>query len=322
MRTVCFCNGNIPWGGGEVWHLNAARSLARRGWRVLLLCRPESEIHARALREADITLIPFGLSRLAFLNPLTHIRLAALFRTEKADALIMNLPSDVKAAATAARSAGVRHVIYRRGSALEVRDSALNRFLYAKALTRVIVNSTATREALLARNPRLVEPERISILPNGIDIPAFDAALDAVPAPEDRPAGSGWSGARRPVILGNAGRLNRQKGQHLLLHLLRMLLDKGLDARLVIAGRGEREAELKALAGELDLRERVDFVGFMDDLAPFWAEIDLFVLSSLWEGFGNVVIEAGLARKPVFAFAVSNLPELVREGVNGRLFAP
>jgi glycosyltransferase involved in cell wall biosynthesis len=45
------------------------------------------------------------------------------------------------------------------------------------------------------------------------------------------------------------------------------------------------------------------------------------MLSSLWEGFGSVVLEAGLAQKPVFAFKVSNLPEIIQEGENGRLFA-
>ena len=339
MRTICFCNSNIPWGGGEKWHLEAALALAARGWRVLFLCHPQGELRKRLQGADGIRTIPLPLGRFSFLNPLTRARLASLFRREGVDTLIMNLPADLKAAGPAARAAGVRQIVYRRGSALPVRNSLLNRWLYGRVITRLIVNSEATRRQVLINNPALIASERISVLPNGLDVAAFDAALQAagqsggplarlnVAAPPLADTGKDASRARggRPFLFGNAGRLNRQKGQHLLLHLCRRLLDAGLDCAVIIAGAGEREAELKALADRLNLGHRAVFPGFMEELAPFWTSIDLFVLTSLWEGFGTVLIEAMLARRPVFAFAVSNIPELVFEdgpGVigNGRLF--
>lgn len=313
MPTVCLCNGNIPWGGGEAWHLNAAVSLAARGWRVLLLAHPEGELYKRARLHAEIERVPMPIGRLSFLNPFLLSRLKRFFTERKPDALIMNLPSDLKAAGPMARAAGVRHVIYRRGSALPVRNNALNRRLYGEVITRLIVNSAATRAQVLKHDAGLIPEERISILPNGFDVPKLDAALKAAaPLP--------CAGKR--FVIGNAGRLNRQKGQHLLLLLARKLAQNGLDVAVLIAGSGERERELKNLAAELGINDRVIFCGFMENLAPFWRSIDLFVLSSLWEGFGNVVIEAMLARKPVFAFAVSNIPELIADDPqgNGRLF--
>ena len=319
MRTLCFCNSNIPWGGGEKWHLEAALALAARGWRVLFLCHPAGELYRRLRHRPEIQTLPLALGRLSFLNPFTRIRLARFFKREGVDALIMNLPADLKAAGPAAKAAGVRQIVYRRGSALPVRDSLLNRRLYGRVITRLIANSEATRRQVLINNPALIPAERISVLPNGLDVAAFDAALLAAgPRPEAPPGG-------RRFLMGNAGRLNRQKGQHLLLHLCRRLLDAGLDCGVVIAGTGEREAELKELAASLELGDRAAFPGFLDDLSPFWRDIDVFVLTSLWEGFGMVIIEAMLARRPVFAFAVSNIPELVFEGGpgvagNGRLF--
>ncbi len=312
MRTVCFCNTNIPWGGGEKWHLEAAAALAARGWRVLFLCHPQGELMARAQGVPGLDPRPLALGRLSFLNPLLRLRLTRLFKEERVHALLMNLPSDLKAAGPAAKTAGVPHIVYRRGSALPVRDTALNHHLYGTVLTRLIVNSEATKRMALSRNPDLIPEERISVLLNGIDVAAFDAALARVPAREPEPG--------RPLVLGNAGRLNVQKGQHLLLHLCRKALDLGTDCRAVIAGTGEREAELKALADTLGIRNKVEFRGFMPDLSPFWRDIDVFVLTSLWEGFGYVLLEAMLAEKPVFAFSVSNIPELVRDGDNGRLF--
>ncbi|MDR2573155.1 MAG: glycosyltransferase [Desulfovibrio sp.] len=325
MRTVCFCNSNIPWGGGEKWHLEAALALARRGWRVLFLCRHNGELHRRLQDAAGVRILPLALGRYSFLNPLKRARLTRLFKREGVDAVIMNLPADLKAVAPAARAAGVEHIVYRRGSALPVRDSLLNRRLYGKVITRLIVNSEATRRQVLINNPALIAPERITMLPNSLDTAAFDEALQAakrsailslLPAPLSSPP---------TFLIGNAGRLTRQKGQHLLLHLCRRLLDAGLDCAVIIAGTGEREAELQGLAKRLGLGDRAVFTGFMADLAPFWRSIDLFVLSSLWEGFGSVLLEAMLARRPVFAFAVSNIPELIFEGGpdgigNGRLF--
>lgn len=319
-RTVCFCNSNIPWGGGENWHLNAADSLARRGYRVLVLCHPFGELHARARRMEHITVVPLPIGRFSFLNPLLRARLVRLFRKERVDALIMNLPSDLKTAGPAARFAGVRHVIYRRGSALPVRNTVLNRYLFGRVITRLIVNSEATRALTLVNNPNLTAGDRITILPNGINVHRFDQALALAEGMAEQHMRDGESEGPSPFFIGTAGRLTLQKGQHLLLHLGRRLADAGLDCRILIAGQGEREKELKALADRLGMRGRVEFCGFMPDLAPFWRRIQLFVLPSLWEGFGNVIIEAMLARKPVFAFAVSNIPELVTDGVTGRLF--
>jgi glycosyltransferase involved in cell wall biosynthesis len=343
LSSICFCNGNAVWGGGEAWHLNAARFLAERGLRTLLLCRPESALHKRARQEKGMEVYPFAPGRLSFLNPLYLLRLSRFLRTQEVGALIMNLPSDLKAAGLAALRAGVQHIVYRRGSDLPVRDSLFNRFLYGRVITRLIVNSEATLRGVLARNPRLVDARRVKVLPNGIDCAAFDVALaDALAArtsllgargarqralDSDRPRGqvSPYADAdqrreHETFVIGNAGRLDRQKGQDFLLHLARSLRNSSFPFRLVIAGAGRREAELKALAVELGVDNEVYFVGFMENLAPFWAEIDLFMLSSLWEGFGSVVSEAGLAQKPVFAFRVSNLPELILEGENGRLF--
>jgi glycosyltransferase involved in cell wall biosynthesis len=320
MKTICFCNSAIPWGGGEKWHYTAALSFAERGWRVLLLCHPKGELYARAAALKGVERVPLPLGRLSFLNPLVRLRLRWFFRREAAHALVMNLPADLKAAGPAAKNAGVRHIVYRRGSALPVRDTVLNRHLLGGVITRFIANSEATKAQALVNNPAIIPPDRITVLYNGIDVAAFDADLAA-----DDKGGfvfpPGESG-RRPFVLGNAGRLHRQKGQHMLLRLGRRLLDAGLDCRVLVAGTGEREAELKALASRMGMGDKAVFCGFLPNLAPFWREIDLFVLTSLWEGFGNVLLEAMLAGKPVFAFAVSNLPELVRDGPggNGRLF--
>ena len=331
--VLCFCNTSAMWGGGEKWHLEAAQAMARRGYRVILVCQTHSALHERAQEHPELELFPVRLGRFSFLNPVLMGALTSFLRHNRVHAVVLNLPTDLKCLAPAAKKAGVPRIFYRRGSAIPVKNSWMNRRLFAM-LTGVIVNSQATRDTLLQNNASLMAPERIHLLPNGVDIAAFDGALAAVPAgqaspPQAVPAPPQSIAAQaiapaqnpRPLIIGTAGRLSPQKAQHLFLLLGAALLPLGVPFTLLVAGGGPRQEELHALATRYGVQEHVEFLGFQENLAPFWQRIDLFVLTSLWEGFGYVLVEAMLARKPVFAFAVSNIPDLVQQGVNGRLFS-
>ncbi len=341
--NICFCNTNRAWGGGEKWHLETALAVAAQGWRSFVICHPKGELYKKVCNEPSLTAIPLALNRLSFLCPAIHVRLVALFRKENIQSVIMNLPIDVKCIAPAAKRAGVRHIIYRRGSALPVRNSWLNRWLLGSVITRLLVNSEETRRMVLQQNQNIIPENRITLLPNGIDTAHFDALFSAAQpltlpisrttsakttssdntplaaAALDIIAQNTPSPHNRPIVLGNAGRLTTQKGQHFLLHLGATLAAKNCDFHLVIAGSGEREKELRALAQQLDITHRVTFTGFMDNLAPFWHSIDVFVLTSLWEGFGYVLLEAMLAMRPVIAWQTSNIPELITHGKNGLL---
>lgn len=92
--------------------------------------------------------------------------------------------------------------------------------------------------------------------------------------------------------------------------------------RLLVAGSGELEEELRDHARRLGLEGRVDFLGFVEDVPGFMKRIDLFVLPSTWEGFGYVIVEAGAACRPSVAFDLSSNPEVVVDGTTGFLVEP
>ncbi|MDL2209299.1 glycosyltransferase [Desulfovibrio sp. OttesenSCG-928-O18] len=310
-RTVCFCNSNRAWGGGEKWHLEAALGLAKRGCEVFLMAGEGSVLLERARAYPAITTRAMRFSGLDFLNPFTLGACAAFFREHGVSRVVLGLPADLKTAGLAAKKAGVPGIFYRRGSALPVRNNFLNRYLYGKVLTGLIVNSEETARQVFSVNASLIARDKVHVLYNGLDTAAFDAALTAA-APAFRQEGD-------TLVIGNAGRLTTQKGQQYLLYMSRALLDAGVRHRLVIAGDGERGNELRELAARLDLADTVVFAGFLSDMAPFWRGIDIFVLSSLWEGFGYVLAEAQLAGKPVVAFNGNSMPEVVRPGETGTL---
>ena len=94
------------------------------------------------------------------------------------------------------------------------------------------------------------------------------------------------------------GRLEKQKGFEILLNAYaRDIASTGV--QLVILGEGTHRQDLEALAVKLDISKLVHLPGFVENPWAYIAQADLFVLSSLWEGFGHVVIEAMACRTPV-----------------------
>lgn len=92
------------------------------------------------------------------------------------------------------------------------------------------------------------------------------------------------------------------------------------EARLMIVGQGTGEGELRRLAGELEVSDRLVFAGFHADPTPFYATADLFVLSSDHEGFGNVIVEALAQGLPVVSTDCPSGPaEIMENGRWGRL---
>jgi glycosyltransferase involved in cell wall biosynthesis len=119
----------------------------------------------------------------------------------------------------------------------------------------------------------------------------------------------------------SVGRLVEQKGFDVLLKAFAGVRDIR-DCRLIIVGDGPLRAELQALARELGMGSLVDFLGLQDNPYKFVSRADLFVLSSRWEGLGNVVIEALACGCPVVATDCNYGPsEILRGGAYGPLAA-
>jgi glycosyltransferase involved in cell wall biosynthesis len=109
------------------------------------------------------------------------------------------------------------------------------------------------------------------------------------PSPEEICTANALWGTDGPRIL-TVGNLKSQKNHPLLLRAFATLPRR--DARLILLGSGDSEPVLRALAAELGISDRVVLAGFHRNPAPFYATADLFVLSSDYEGFGNVIVEA------------------------------
>lgn len=123
-------------------------------------------------------------------------------------------------------------------------------------------------------------------------------------------------------VIGTVGWLLPIKGPVYLLKAMPQVWQKDPDVKLVFVGKGELESELKAVADDMGARDRVLFLGWRDDVHEVMSVFDIFVLPSLNEGMGRVIVEAMAAGKPVVASKTGGIPDLVIDGETGILVEP
>jgi len=120
---------------------------------------------------------------------------------------------------------------------------------------------------------------------------------------------------KKITTIGSIGRFHYTKGYHNLIESFTFLKD--LPVNLVIYGDGEEKKSLAELIDRLDLSEKITLPGYTRDIAQALNAIDIYVQSSLMEGFGLTVVEAMLAGKPTIVTPVGSLPELIVDGKTG-----
>ncbi len=128
---------------------------------------------------------------------------------------------------------------------------------------------------------------------NSVDIDRLSAMITQPPDGPDIEIG--------PRTFVNAGRLCAQKAQDRLLHAFALVHEKHPDARLLILGGGADEEQLRALTASLGITEAVTFTGFVHNPTYYIARCHTFVLSSEYEGFGNVILESMVCGTPVIS---------------------
>jgi len=132
---------------------------------------------------------------------------------------------------------------------------------------------------------------------------------------------SKWKLNDNDIVLTNTGMFNDQKAQAHLLQVMEIILKEIPSTKLMLVGWGSKEQELRNAVGEKDLQNNVIFTGKLphEDVFEILAITDIFVLSSLWEGFGLVMGEAMAMGKPVVATRTDGSELLVIDGKTGVL---
>lgn len=124
------------------------------------------------------------------------------------------------------------------------------------------------------------------------------------------------------LVVGTVGWLLPIKGPQYLIQAMPGVWENHPETTLVFVGKGELEEALREKAVKMGASDRVRFPGWRDDIPEIMHALDVFVLPSLNEGMGRVLVEAMAAGKPVVASWVGGILDLVRDGDNGFLVSP
>lgn len=154
--------------------------------------------------------------------------------------------------------------------------------------------------------------ERVRIIPNSV--PSFDGAISPIPEIASIP--------KEVFKVGFLGRLAKQKGPVYLIEAVSILVQRGVPIHCFFAGEGELEPDLKKLIEAMGCDDCFTFLGRRDDPQNFLAQLDVFVLPSLWEGLPLSLLEAFSVGTPVIASAVDGVLDMASDGENGILVKP
>jgi glycosyltransferase involved in cell wall biosynthesis len=193
-----------------------------------------------------------------------------------------------------------RHIHIEDGFGPEERDGQIRRRVLTRRLVlarSTVVLPSRSLERIATEIWRL-DPRRVHYVPNGIDLSRFTAR-------EDRAIRVGDE-----LIVGTVAALRAEKNLARLLRAFRLVADT-IPARLVIVGDGPQRAMLETQARDMGLGTRVRFVGHVDEPAPFYADFDVFALSSDTEQMPLTVIEAMAAGLPIAATDVGDVRAMV-----------
>jgi glycosyltransferase involved in cell wall biosynthesis len=163
----------------------------------------------------------------------------------------------------------------------------------------------------------LAREQDIPVIHSGVDVDKFTVAGFDVAAKKDA---LGLDSLKRHV--GFVGWLSPIKGPVYLLNAMTAVWQEHPDAELVFVGKGDLEDTLRSQAYYAGCAGRVKFLGWRDDISELMPLFDVFVLPSLNEGMGRVLVEAMAAGRPVVASRVGGIPDLVRHGETGLLVTP
>ncbi|MBI3584715.1 MAG: glycosyltransferase family 4 protein [Nitrospinae bacterium] len=132
------------------------------------------------------------------------------------------------------------------------------------------------------------------------------------------------------LVIGTVGRLVEVKGHKYFIQAAKNILNviardfspkatPSLNVKFIIVGDGPLMADLKRDANLLGIADSVIFTGWRNDVSAIISALDIFVLPSLNEGMGKVLVEAMLLKRPIIASRVGGIPDLIRDGENGIL---
>jgi glycosyltransferase involved in cell wall biosynthesis len=190
--------------------------------------------------------------------------------------------------------------------------SFIGNLIYSRA-KKIIAISQAVKKYVID-NYNNINAKNIAVIRYGIEYKILSSSTKTLNIFKKKHNLQGY------YVLGVAARLVGQKSIDFLIKSFGEY-NKNFNpkSKLLIAGKGPLKKELEQLVASLNLKKSVKFLGFQSDINTFYKSIDVFCLTSSYEGLGLAILEALVCRKPIITSNCSAMPEIIKQNKNGLL---
>ncbi len=309
---ICIVTPSFKGGGAEKIAVNLSNHYARSGHIVTLVV---AKCVGPYMEQVDpaVKVLDLRASRVRY----ALWRLFGVLRSERSDVVLSVIRDTNIIAGLAGIFLPAQRLVFREANTMDLVSQMrfpkkwlwllLLRVAYLRA-NKIIANSDGTRADLISHG--VVKRSKIVVYGNPV-LPANFEELVAAPATHP------WIKDKNIKVLLNVGRLHKQKNQKMLISAFSEVLKEFSDVRLLIVGEGEERENLIKFCEEKQLDGYIEIIDFQLNPYPFYKGSDLFVLTSSWEGFGNVLVEAMACGVPVISTDCPGGPKSILE--NGKL---
>lgn len=310
---------HIIWSSMAEYHLRFSRALVARGIQpVLVFSSPLSDELASRFRSAGAQVETLNYSKgvLGFYRGLGKI-----VKKHSITVVHINFFNYFDLVPWLSRLNGVRNIIYVEHNSGVLRARGWKKKLIrlrARAVTAPVTKAAAVSQFIRQQLIDVGFPEgKVSVVYNGVDMQRFSPDRSQRELWADR-----FAIGPDEVVICSLSQLRPVKHPELIVKALGLLLERGVKARLFMAGAGEMRQELEEMSRSLGISGRTHWLGNIDNPESLLCASDIFVLATVGEAFGLAVAEAMACGVPVVGSRIGAIPEVVEDGRTGLLATP
>jgi len=309
MITILHTESSRQWGGQEQRILLEAVELKKRGYRLIIACRPDSRLLPRAGEKGIETRI---IDIRSAFSPRALVKLIFLIFRERVDIINTHSSKDSWLATPAVRLVTRVKVIRTRHVSIPIARHLFS-FIY-RMPHKVITCGEAIKKAMIRDNGFV--PGKIVSIPTGVDLKRFDFTIKGSKVRKE------WGIETGTPLVGIIGIIRSEKGHAYFVEAAEQVLKVRPEVRFLIVGNEPKGDTIIRRIKALGREKEIIMAGLRDDIPEVLAALDIFVLPSLREGVPQGIAQALAMKKPVVATEVGGVPELIRDQQTGLLVPP
>ena len=315
MRVLFTCLSQ-SWGGMEMYALTTVKQLLKHNIETELVCFPGSRLHQEAIKE-NITNHTFSFK--SYFHPIAIKKLSSLIKKNYYDVVECGGSKDLWFVVPALKLSGSTIPLFlsKQMASFIIKKDMMHRWIYNR-VTKAFAISNMIMKNLEETTP--LTKDKIVLLHNAIDTTKFDPAkIDRVKVRSE------FSIGKDDLLIGMIARFSPGKGHEEFLIAVELILAKHSNVKFMIVGEASRGEEsyaqkIKALAGELNILDKIIFTGFRKDTPEILAALDIFVFPSHDEAFGIALAEALSMGKPSVCSNFAGVLDIAVDGETSYLF--